>query len=135
MCSFLLRAETILGSGEFGVVFKGSWEAPYGLQEVAIKMLKKGSTDKQMATFLQEAAIMAQFRHPHIVRLLGAVTVDEPVSDGIACMVALLAVSLVHMSYITMCCVTMNNIRQSSSPNVSFHADVDGTCQHFEQTL
>ncbi len=76
-----LRAETALGSGEFGEVFKGTWETPYGPQEVAIKMLKKGATDKSKTTFLKEAAIMAQFRHPHIVRLLGAVTVDEPVSD------------------------------------------------------
>ena len=76
----------MLGSGEFGVVFKGTWETPYGPQEVAIKMLKKGSTDKQKATFLQEAAVMAQFRHPHIVRLLGAVTVDEPVSGDLTCM-------------------------------------------------
>ena len=85
MCipSLCLRAQTVLGSGEFGEVFKGIWETPYGPQEVAIKMLKKGSTDKQKATFLQEAAIMAQFRHPHIVRFLGAITVDEPVSDDI----------------------------------------------------
>ena len=80
------RAETALGSGEFGEVFKGTWETPYGPQEVAIKMLKKGSTDKRKATFLQEAAIMAQFRHPHVVRLLGAVTIDEPVSGVFACM-------------------------------------------------
>ena len=66
-------------------MFKGTWETPYGPQEVAIKMLKKGSTDKQKATFLQEAAIMAQFRDPHIVRLLGAVTLDEPVSDISTC--------------------------------------------------
>ena len=66
-------------------MFKGTWETPYGPQEVAIKILKKGSTDKQKATFLQEAAIMAQFRHPHIVKLLGAVTVDEPVSNGFSC--------------------------------------------------
>ena len=77
----MLRAETALGMGEFGEVSKGTWETPYGPQDVAIKMLKKGSTAKQKTTFLQEAAIMAQFRHPHIVRLLGAVTVDEPVSS------------------------------------------------------
>ena len=76
------RTETALGSGEFGEVFKGTWETPYGPQEVAIKMLKKDSTAKRKTTFLQEAAIMAQFRHPHIVRLLGAVTVDELVSDN-----------------------------------------------------
>ena len=71
--------------GEFGEVFKGMWETPYGPQEVALKMLKEGSTDKRKATFFQEAAIMAQFRHPHIVRLLGAVTMDEPVSGDFAC--------------------------------------------------
>ena len=80
-----LRAESVLGSGEFGEVFKGTWETPYGPQEVALKMLKEGSTDKRKATFLQEAAIMAQFRHPHVVRLLGAVTMDEPVSGDFAC--------------------------------------------------
>ena len=81
----MLRAETALGMGEFGEVSKGTWETPYGPQDVAIKMLKKGSTAKQKTTFLQEAAIMAQFRHPHIVRLLGAVTVDEPVSSCYVC--------------------------------------------------
>ena len=87
MCiSCAARAETALGSGEFGEVFKGTWETPYGPQEVAIKMLKEGSTDKEKTTFLQEAALMAQFRHPHIVRLLGAVTVDEPVSGNFAAM-------------------------------------------------
>ena len=70
-------------------MFKGTWETPYGPQEVAIKMLKKRSTEKDKATFLQEAAIMAQFRHPHIVRLLGAVTVDDIVSGDFTHEVAL----------------------------------------------
>lgn len=74
------RREEGLGSGEFGEVFKGVLDTPYGPQEVAAKMLKAGSDDKEKAKFLQEAAIMAQFRHPHIVRLVGAVTVDDPVS-------------------------------------------------------
>ena len=74
------RREEALGSGEFGEVFKGVLDTPYGPQEVAAKMLKAGSSDEQKAKFLQEAAIMGQFRHPHIVRLLGAVTVDDPVS-------------------------------------------------------
>ena len=65
-------------------MFKGIWDTPYGPQEVAIKRLKEGSNDKHKATFLQEAAIMTQFKHPHVVRLLGAVTVDEPVSDKFA---------------------------------------------------
>ena len=61
-------------------MFKGVLDTPYGPQEVAAKVLKAGSGDNGKAKFLQEAATMAQFRHPHIVRLLGAVTVDDPVS-------------------------------------------------------
>ena len=75
---------TVVGHGQFGEVFKGIWDTPYGPQEVAIKMLKEASSDVETVKFLQEAAIMAQFRHPHIVRLLGSVTVDKPVSDGIS---------------------------------------------------
>ena len=52
---------------------------PYGVKNVAIKSVTEGFKKEDKVKFLQEAAIMAQFRHPHIVRLLGAVTVDEPV--------------------------------------------------------
>ena len=52
---------------------------PYGVKDLAIKCLREGFRKEDKVKFLQEAAIMAQFRHPHIVRLLGAVTVDEPV--------------------------------------------------------
>ena len=68
-----------IGSGEFGKVYRAVWETPYGPEEVAIKVLKTGTSEEDKVKFLQEAAVMAQFRHPHIVRLLGAVTVDEPV--------------------------------------------------------
>ena len=60
-------------------MFKGEWVTPYGVKDVAIKSLTEGFKEEDKVKFLQEAAIMAQFRHPHIVRLLGAVTVDEPV--------------------------------------------------------
>ena len=60
-------------------MYRAVWETPYGPEEVAIKVLKTGTSEEDKVKFLQEAAIMAQFRHPHIVRLLGAVTVDEPV--------------------------------------------------------
>ena len=68
------------GSGQFGDVFKGVWETPYGPRNVAMKMLKPGAKKNEKVKFLQEAAIMAQFKHPHIVELFGAVTVEEPVS-------------------------------------------------------
>ena len=60
-------------------MYRGLWETPYGPEEVAIKVLKKGTNEEDKVRFLQEAAIMTQFRHPHIVRLLGAVTLGEPV--------------------------------------------------------
>ena len=69
----------MLGTGQFGEVYKGEWVTPQGAQEVAIKLLREGHAESDKVKFLQEAAIMAQFRHPHIVRLLGAVTVNEPV--------------------------------------------------------
>ena len=79
-CSKLHRKESVLGTGEFGDVFKGVWETPYGPQDVAMKMLKSWSEEKDKINFLKEAALMGQFRHPHVIRLLGTVTVGDPVS-------------------------------------------------------
>ena len=47
--------------------------------EVAIKTVKT-TTDLERIKLLQEAAIMGQFAHTNVVRLLGVVTVGEPVS-------------------------------------------------------
>ena len=67
-----------LGSGQFGNVEKGTWQS----KEVALKTLKTDSTDEDKVKFLQEAAIMAQFKHPNIVTLHGVVSNKEPVSIG-----------------------------------------------------
>ena len=69
-----------LGSGQFGTVNKGEWQSPNGAVEVAIKTLKPGSKQEDAVRFLQEAAINGQFRHPNVVKLIGVVTVGEPVS-------------------------------------------------------
>ena len=47
---------------------------------VALKALSEGSTAASRVKFLQEAAIMAQFRHSNIVSLYGVISKDEPVS-------------------------------------------------------
>ena len=47
---------------------------------VALKLLKEGSTEADKVKFLQEAAIMAQFKHPNVVSLYGVVNNVEPVS-------------------------------------------------------
>jgi len=48
--------------------------------EVAVKMLKSGSDETDEVKFLQEAAIMGQFKHPNVIKLHGVVTVGKPVS-------------------------------------------------------
>ena len=75
------RSAEKLGSGHFGEVCKGVWTKPKDESiEVAVKKLKSGATEEDRVKFLQEAAIMGQFRHPNIVKLLGVVTIGDPVS-------------------------------------------------------
>ena len=70
----------MLGSGQFGGVQVAEWNSPKGRHEVAIKTLNPSSTKPEdKVKFLQEAAIMAQFRHPNVIQLYGIVTDGEPV--------------------------------------------------------
>ena len=48
--------------------------------EVAVKTLKEGSEKEEKVKFLQEAAIMGQFKHHNVVTMYGVVTQGEPVS-------------------------------------------------------
>ena len=75
------RLADLLGSGQFGTVYKGVWQSPIrGDIDVAVKTLKEGSKDEDRVKFLQEAAIMGQFQHPNVVEMYGVVTQGEPVS-------------------------------------------------------
>ena len=47
--------------------------------DVALKSLTKTSEEDKVK-FLQEAAIMAQFRHPNVIVLHGMITEGDPVS-------------------------------------------------------
>ena len=78
MC--FLRITAHLGSGQFGTVNKGIWQCPASSVEVAVKTLQSNASQKDRVMFLQEAAINGQFRHPNVTKLLGVVTVGEPVS-------------------------------------------------------
>ena len=75
-----LRIEGHLGSGQFGSVEQGTWRNGVRNVPVAIKLLKAGSSGTDKVRFLQEAAIMGQFRHPNVVTLYGVVSKTEPVS-------------------------------------------------------
>ena len=68
-----------LGSGNFASVYQGVWKHENRTVDVGIKILKTDSNQVDKIKFLQEAAIMGQFLHANIVRLLGVVTVEEPV--------------------------------------------------------
>ena len=48
--------------------------------KVALKTSNQGTSEENMIKFLQEGAIMAQFRHPNVILLYGIVSKDEPVS-------------------------------------------------------
>ena len=80
-----LRITDQLGSGQFGTVSKGVWQLPGGhSKDVAVKTLQEGATEVDKIKFLQEAAINGQFMHPNVVKLMGVVTVGEPVSHRYA---------------------------------------------------
>ena len=63
-----------LGKGQFGVVRRGVWRVGGEEREVAVKSLADGSTEEKRIQFLQEAAIMGQFKHPSIITLHGVLT-------------------------------------------------------------
>ncbi|XP_053321821.1 muscle, skeletal receptor tyrosine-protein kinase [Spea bombifrons] len=70
-----------IGEGAFGRVFQA--RAPGLLQYepftmVAVKMLKEEASADMQADFQREAALMAEFDHPNIVKLLGVCAVGKP---------------------------------------------------------
>ena len=72
----------MLGEGQFSVVRKGVWKRNKAgfVLEVAAKTLKAGSGERDKVKFLQEAAIMAQFKHPNVITLYGVVNTGGVVS-------------------------------------------------------
>ena len=68
-----------VGSGQFGRVSKGLWTWEKGVMEVAVKTLTDSANTVK---FLQEAAIMAQFKHPNVVFLHGIASTAKPVRES-----------------------------------------------------
>lgn len=56
------------------------WKHFEDTKTVAIKSLKKGSSNDDKLKFLQEAAIMGQFKHLNVVTIYGVVVDKDPVS-------------------------------------------------------
>ena len=72
-----LVEEGMLGEGNFGLVMSGHWNTSGESIPVAIKNLKI-EDDTSNIQFLQEAAILGQFQHGNVLRLLGVVTISKP---------------------------------------------------------
>ena len=67
--------QEFIGEGQFGSIHGAIWHQTGKTKvEVAMKSLKKNSMDGERVQFLQEAAIMAQFKNTNVVRLYGVVT-------------------------------------------------------------
>ena len=112
--NLIFRKNELLGGGEFGEVFKGSWITSCGLQEVAIKMLKQDTRPASRVKLLQEATIMGQFCHPHIVKLFGAVTLDEPVSVCVYSMTQYIQMNIVVLNPLAYAGIGILGWRRSS---------------------
>ena len=70
-----------LGEGQFGEVYKAELKVSKERSlDVAVKLVKKGAPAEERTKLLQEAANLGQFKHRHVVRLIGVVTIEEPVS-------------------------------------------------------
>ena len=55
------------------------WSVGGEEREVAVKSLADGSTEEKCIQFLQEAAIMGQFKHPNVITILGVNFNSQPV--------------------------------------------------------
>lgn len=69
-----------IGSGHFATVEQGVWRNGARNIQIAVKLFKESASRSDRIKFLQEAAIMAQFKHPNIVSLLGVVCEEDSVS-------------------------------------------------------
>ncbi|XP_072167449.1 uncharacterized protein [Diadema setosum] len=78
----LLKIEDLLGSGQFGNVYKGF---AYGINgkemyiPVAVKSLKENATAAMKADFMDEIKLIVEIGgHPNILPIRGCCTADEP---------------------------------------------------------
>ncbi|KAH8863258.1 Focal adhesion kinase 1, partial [Schistosoma japonicum] len=72
--------EQVLGEGQFGDVYKGSYRRKPNFDPllVAVKTCKLDASYEERKRFLEEAYILGEFDHPHIIKLFGVCS-DEPI--------------------------------------------------------
>ena len=81
----MLRFLGIIGSGAVGTVHKGIWHHSgdesnqFVEKEVAVKSIKDVNNEEESCKFLQEAAIMGQFKHANIIHMYGIIRTQQVV--------------------------------------------------------
>ena len=84
-------------------MYKGVLDSGGGEVEVAVKTLKEGSREEDRVKFLQEAAIMGQFRHHNVMTVYGVVTQGEPVSCPAHVHITIATYLILWCSFCIMC--------------------------------
>ena len=67
----------VIGEGEFGLVCKGECKMGDEFVEVAVKRAKEDDTETNTTKLLQEAAILGQFHHKNVLKLIGVVKYEQ----------------------------------------------------------
>ena len=80
--TFLHSLKEQFGRGQFGIVHRGIWRGEPEVQ-VAVKSMEGSAVLEERVKFLQEAAIMGQFKHPYILRVLGILTGENVSSRNV----------------------------------------------------
>ncbi|XP_067057024.1 fibroblast growth factor receptor 3-like isoform X1 [Acropora muricata] len=75
--------EKVIGNGAFGQVAQGTAKnlpLEKGTTTVAVKMLKENAQDTERKDLFSELEVMKKLKpHPHVIKLLGCVTITDPV--------------------------------------------------------
>jgi len=71
---------TELLPGQFGKVYKADMKLGREVK-VAVKTIRRYTSEKETEDFMCEMSIMANMMHPNIIRLYGLVTEGQPLSS------------------------------------------------------
>merc|ERR1712137_64171 len=79
--------------GSFGIIYEATWRGT----KIAVKKLPTTMTDKQLAEFYDEAALMKTLRHPNILQYLG---ISQSGREVCICMEFMPLGSLYHLLHL-----------------------------------
>ncbi|XP_074649999.1 proto-oncogene tyrosine-protein kinase ROS-like [Tubulanus polymorphus] len=128
-----LTLTKFLGSGAFGEVFEGCATNilgdSTGETKVAVKTLRKGASAVEKDEFLKEALLMSNFKHEHILRLLGVCLENDPQFIILELMQGGDLLSFLRVSRPTLNCAPLLTLPDL----ISISVDVARGCEYLEE--